>query len=314
MLEKTLTRKVTFSGIGLHSGREVCIELLPAAAGTGIVFIRQDLPGQPEIVPSPETLIDTKLATTIGIEFAGGVAKVQTVEHLLAALIGVEIDNVRIMVNGPEIPIMDGSAAEFVKGFFNAGIEAQNAPRSYISIKREVEVREGNRWARIRPADRLSVKGKIDFDHPLISSTPFRFNFSPKNFKKDLAGARTFGFLKDVEMLRAAGFACGANLSNAIVIDGYRILNEEGLRFGDEFIRHKILDSIGDLALFGKPVLGALEVNCAGHEINTRLVAKVLADSSCFELVQLQNRNAKSARVHSSRSREFAIEAVAISG
>lgn len=280
--QRTLREKVHCSGIGLHSGKTILVELLPAPENTGIVFVRCDLPNHPEIRAHAAHVTDTTLATTLSADGAS----VATVEHLLAALSGLGIDNVRIMVDGSEVPIADGSAAPFVALLQAAGIEHQRQIKHFLVIKKEVKVTDGNKTARIVPAARLRISCALDFDHPLISAAPLHFDYSEKAFVRELAAARTFGFLQDVELLRKRGLALGGSLHNAIVIDGYQVLNKEGLRFSDEFVRHKILDALGDMALFGMPVLGRLDLQRSGHALNCALVRAVLADAKAFCVVQ----------------------------
>ncbi|RYF04232.1 MAG: UDP-3-O-acyl-N-acetylglucosamine deacetylase, partial [Deltaproteobacteria bacterium] len=280
--QRTLREKIQCTGVGLHSGKQIRLEMLPAPEDTGIVFVRCDLPNHPEIRACASHVTDTTLATTLS---AAG-ASVATVEHLLAALSGLGIDNVRIMVDGAELPIADGSAAPFVALLQAAGIERQRRNKRFLVIKKEVRVSDGDKVARIVPASRLRISCALDFDHPLISATPLHFDYSEKAFVRELAPARTFGFLEDVEALRARGLARGGSLDNAIVIDAYKVLNQEGLRFSDEFVRHKLLDAMGDMALFGMPLLGRLSLHRSGHALNCALVRAVLSDAKAFCVVQ----------------------------
>jgi UDP-3-O-[3-hydroxymyristoyl] N-acetylglucosamine deacetylase len=284
--QRTVRAKLTCVGVGLHSGKSIRLELLPAPEDSGIVFVRTDLPGHPELPASVEHVGDTTLATTLTV----GGASVGTVEHLLAALMGLGIDNARVMLDGPEVPILDGSAAPFVRLLQEVGLEKQRRARRYLVIKKEVVVHDGDKRARLSPSPRLKITCGLDFDHPLISPAPLTFEYSEKSFVRELAPARTFGFLHDVEALRRRGLACGGSLENAIVIDSYKVLNPEGLRFSDEFVRHKLLDAIGDMALFGMPILGRLHLHRSGHALNCQLVQAVLADSKAFEVVQPAHR------------------------
>ena len=284
--QRTIREKVGCEGIGLHSGKQIKLELLPSPEDSGITFTRTDLPRHPEIRPCIEHLQDTTLATTLGVEHQGVSVHVGTVEHLLSALMGLGIDNARVLVDGPEIPILDGSAGPFVNMLRQAGVERQRRPKRFMVIKKEVKVRDGNKMARIAPGAGLRITCSLDFDHPLISVSPFRFDFSERSFEREVARARTFGFIEDVEALRQRGLARGGSLDNAIVIDSYRVLNPDGLRFPDEFVRHKLLDALGDIALFGMPVVGRFSSHRGGHALNCRLVRAVLADAKAYEIVQ----------------------------
>jgi UDP-3-O-[3-hydroxymyristoyl] N-acetylglucosamine deacetylase len=280
--QRTISEPVTCQGVGLHSGELVTLTLRPAPAHHGIVFIRTDTPRPVSIPALAEYVVDTALATTLGKD---GV-KVGTVEHLLSALAGLGIDNVRVELDGPEVPVMDGSAAHFVQMVTSAGVCVLEAPRSYLVIKKPVTVAEGDKEAALAPDRRFRVSCTIDFQHPLISSQSFEPDLCARGFSGEISRARTFGFLRDVEMLKKLGLARGGSLENAIVVDESSILNPGGLRFPDEFVRHKILDAIGDVSLFGRPVIGHLKVFKTGHALNHKLVQKVLADPSCYELIQ----------------------------
>lgn len=284
--QRTVSEKVSCSGVGVHSGQLITIEVLPAPEDTGITFIRTDIPNAPEIRAHVDNVIDTTLATRIAVTVDGKRIEVSTVEHLMAAFTGLCIDNARVLISGPEVPILDGSSAPFVAMLQSVGIEEQRKPRRYLAIKKEVKLVDGAKEAKIIPSSGFKIKCAIDFDHPLITPTPFSFEFSERSFVRDISRARTFGFLKDVEALRARGLARGASLDNAVVIDEYRVLNPDGLRYPDEFVRHKVLDCIGDLSLFGMPVLGRLSVKRPGHTLNSMLVRKVLADPKAFEIVE----------------------------
>ena len=283
--QRTIREKASCVGVGLHSGRQIKVEVLPAPEDSHITFVRSDLPSHPELRACIDNLADTTLATTLATGVNGSRATVGTVEHLLAALTGLGIDNVRILIDGPEVPILDGSAGPFVDMLLSAGIERQRKPKRFLVIKKEIKVRDGDKVARIVPGNGLKVTCSLDFDHPLISPTPFCFEYSERAFRKEVARARTFGFLQDVEALRARGLARGGSLDNAIVIDSYRVLNPEGLRFPDEFARHKLLDAIGDLSLFGMPVVGRVYLHRSGHALNTKLVRAVLNDPKAYEIV-----------------------------
>ena len=285
--QRTVNTVVSTQGVGLHSGAPVTLTLRPAPPNHGIVFVRTDL-ARPVAIPAlSEFVVDTSLATTLGKD---GV-KVGTVEHLLAALAGLGIDNVRIELDGPEVPIMDGSAAPFAYLVKTAGVRVQDTPKSFVVIKRPVTVMEGDKEATFAPANRFKVSATIDFKHPLISDQSFELEFSDRCFAREIARARTFGFLRDVEMLKKMGLARGGSLDNAIVVDEFSILNPDGLRFPDEFVRHKILDAIGDTSLFGRPVIGHLKVFKTGHALNQKLVQKVLSDPANFAIVHACKRD-----------------------
>jgi UDP-3-O-[3-hydroxymyristoyl] N-acetylglucosamine deacetylase len=277
-----LLRTVVVEGVGLHSGRAITLRLVPAPVNHGLVFVRTDLPARPSIPVRSEFVTDTALATTLGVEGA----KVGTVEHLLAALSGMGIDNLRMELDGPEVPIMDGSAAPFTTCMAEAGLRHQGEPKTFLVIKRQVTVTDGDKYASFAPAKRFKIDCTIDFKHPLISDQQFTLEFSDRSFVRDVASARTFGFLRDVDKLRSMGLARGGSLENAVVVDEFSILNPEGLRFPDEFVRHKLLDALGDVALLGRPVIGALTAFKTGHALNQKLVAKVLSDPLNFEVVR----------------------------
>lgn len=280
--QRTLASAVSLEGIGLHSGAKVNVRLVPARVNQGLAFVRTDLPGRPMIPVRADCVTDTALATTLGL----GGAKVSTVEHLLAAVSGIGVDNLRIEVDGPEIPIMDGSAAPFARRMLDAGVRLQDEPKSFLVIKRPVVVSEGDKHALLSPARRFHVDCTIDFKHPLITDQQFSFDFSDASFLRDVASARTFGFVRDVDRLRSVGLARGGSLENAVVVDDFSILNPEGLRFSDEFVRHKLLDALGDVSLLGRPVVGALTVYKTGHTLNHKLVTQVLSDPANYEVVR----------------------------
>ncbi len=285
--QRTIEKAVSCEGVGLHSGARVNLTLRPAPADHGVVFVRMDLPAPVAIPAVAQSVVDTSsLATTLGKD---GV-RVGTVEHLLAALAGLGIDNVRIEVDGPEVPIMDGSAAPFVALVQSAGVLVQAEPKSFLVIKKTVSVVEGDKEATLTPSSRFKVDCTIDFKHPLISDQRYELEFSDTAFSKEISRARTFGFLRDVEMLKKVGLAKGGSLENAIVVDEFSILNPDGLRFPDEFVRHKILDAFGDMSLFGRPVIGHLKVHKTGHALNHKLVQKVLSDPSQYVVVRAQKR------------------------
>lgn len=286
LCQRTLRTKVSCTGIGLHSGSKITLTLQPAPPSTGIVFVRTDLTPEVEIPALAENVVDTTLATSIGKKGA----RIGTIEHLMAALSGLGIDNCRVELDGPEVPIMDGSAAPFVYLIQSAGIELQRAMKKFLVIRKPVTVREGEKEAKFLPAPQLSISFTIDFEHPLISNQCFRMDFSDRFFHREIARARTFGFYEEVETMKRMGLARGGSLENAIVVDDFSILNPDGLRFPDEFVRHKILDSIGDISLFGMPVIGHLVAYKSGHMLNHRLVTEVLADASAYEIVETGER------------------------
>ncbi len=279
--QRTVARRVSCTGVGLHSGRPATLTLAPAPVDAGIGFVRMDL--GVEIPAKSSHVVDTTLNTSLG---CGGV-RVSTVEHVLAALTGMGLDNCRVEVDGPEVPILDGSAAPFVALIREAGIAVQRAGKRFLVLEKPVEVREGDRHARLEPAESLSVDFTVDFDHPLVSDQAFRFQFSDRAFDRELARARTFCFLRDIERMKGMGLARGGSLDNAIVIDAFSILNPEGLRFPDEFARHKVLDALGDLTLMGMPVIGAMHARKSGHALNQALVRRVLSDPATHRVVRV---------------------------
>ena len=285
---KSLTQAV---GVGLHSGQRVELTLRPAAPDTGIVFRRVDLPQAIDIPMSAEAVTDTRMASTV----SSGNAKVATVEHLMSACAGLGVDNLYVDITAEEVPILDGSAASFVFLLQSAGIELQNAPRRFIRVIKSVEVREGTgdqeKWARLDPYHGFKLSFEIDFNHPAVDSTGQRveFDLSTGNYSKDIARARTFGFTKDVEMMRANGLALGGGLDNAIVMDDYKVLNAEGLRYDDEFVKHKILDAMGDLYVVGKPLLAAYSARRSGHALNNKLLRELLAHEDAWEVVTFED-------------------------
>lgn len=291
--QRTLQRTVIVRGVGLHSGAQVTLRLVPAPANHGLTFVRTDLVDRPVIPVRSDCVTDTALATTLGVNGA----KVSTVEHLLAALSGLGIDNLRMEIDGPEVPIMDGSAAPFAEQMCEAGIRLQEEAKNFLIIKRPVSVTDGDKHATFFPAKRFRIDCTIDFRHPLISDQQYTMEFSDRSFIREVAKARTFGFLRDVDKLRSMGLARGGSLQNAVVVDDFSILNPEGLRFPDEFVRHKLLDALGDVALLGRPVIGALTVYKTGHALNQKLVAKVLSDPSNYEVVRARFRDVRSAEL-----------------
>jgi UDP-3-O-[3-hydroxymyristoyl] N-acetylglucosamine deacetylase len=285
---KSLTRAV---GMGLHSGQRVELTLRPAQPDTGIVFRRVDLPIPVDIPVSAQAVTDTRLASTI----SNGAVKVHTVEHLMSACAGLGLDNLYVDITAEEVPILDGSSASFVFLLQSAGIESQKAPRRFVRVLRPVEVREGEgdilKWARLEPYHGYKLSFEIDFAHRVVDSTGQRaeFDLSSGSYVRDIARARTFGFTKDVEVMRSNGLSLGGGLDNAVVMDDYRVLNTEGLRYDDEFVKHKILDAMGDLYLIGKPLLASYSAFRSGHALNNRLLRELLAQRDAFEVVTFED-------------------------
>ena len=277
--------------MGLHSGERVELTLRPAQPDTGIVFRRVDLPSPVDIPVNATAVTDTRLASTIS--HAG--AKVHTVEHLMSACSGLGIDNLYVDITAEEVPILDGSAASFVFLLQSAGIALQNAPKRFVRVVQPVEVREGQgvqeKWARLDPHHGFKLSFEIDFDHPAVDATGQRvvFDMDTGRYSRDIARARTFGFTRDVEMMRANGLALGGGLDNAIVMDDYKVLNADGLRYDDEFVKHKILDAMGDLYIVGKPLLAAYSAFRSGHALNNRLLRELLSQSANYEVVSFED-------------------------
>jgi len=285
--QRTISAPISCQGVGLHSGVDVNLTLRPAPADHGIVFVRTDAARGVSIPATADYVVNTELATTLG----RAAVKVGTVEHLLAALAGLGIDNLRIELDGPEVPIMDGSAAPFAYLVKTAGVRVLDAPKSFLVVKKPISVADGEKCASLSPSSRFRIDCTIDFQHPLISDQSFQMEFSDRTFSREIARARTFGFLRDVEMLKKVGLAKGGSLENAIVVDEFSILNPDGLRFPDEFVRHKVLDAMGDVSLFGKPVIGHLTVYKSGHALNHRLVQKVLSSPAHYVVVRARKRD-----------------------
>ena len=281
--QRTLKSLVSASGVGLHTGQKVRITLRPAPVDTGVVFRRVDLPAPVDIPARAELVGEARLASTL---IKDGV-KIHTVEHLMSALGGLGVDNAYIDIDAPELPIMDGSASPFVLLIQQAGIEEQAAPKKFSRVTRRVEVKEGDKWARLDPYEGYRLSFSIEFRHPVIERTTqaVTVDFAETSYLKEIARARTFGFMHEVEDLRDSGLALGGGLDNAVVLDEYRVLNTEGLRFADEFIRHKLLDAIGDLYLLGHPLLGAFTAHKSGHALNNRLLRAALSDAAILETV-----------------------------
>ena len=281
--QRTLKKLVSASGVGLHTGKKVRIALRPAPVDTGVVFRRIDLESPVDIPARAEAVGETRLSSCL----VKGEARIYTVEHLMSALGGLGIDNVYVDIDAPEVPIMDGSAAPFVLLIQQAGIVEQAAPKKFLRILRRIEVTEGDKWARFDPHEGYRLSFSIDFKHPVIdgSTQSVTVDFAETSYLKEIARARTFGFMQDIENLREDGLALGGGLDNAVVLDEYRVLNAEGLRFADEFIRHKLLDAVGDLYLLGRPMLASFSAHKSGHALNNRLLRKLLADASAVQVV-----------------------------
>ncbi len=286
MKQRTLKDSIRATGIGLHSGVKVYMTLRPAPPNSGVIFRRIDL-NTPVDVPAKATRVTE---TTLGTTIQQDQVKVATVEHLLSAMAGLGIDNAFVDVTAAEVPIMDGSAAPFVFLLQSAGIEEQRAPKKFIRIRKSVEVRDGDKWARLKPYNGFRVNFEIDFDHPVLRRhrQSASLDFSTTSFLKEISRARTFGFLTDLETLRARDLTLGGSLENAVVMDEYRVLNEDGLRFRDEFVRHKILDAIGDLYLLGACLLGEFSGFKSGHNLNNALLRSLLDQPQCYEEVAFE--------------------------
>lgn len=281
--QRTLKNIIRATGVGLHTGEKVYLTLRPAPVDNGIVFRRVDLPDPVEIRACPENVSDTRLSTTL--EHDG--VRVSTVEHLMSALAGMGIDNVYVELTAPEVPIMDGSAGPFVFLIQSAGIAEQPAPKRFIRIKRKIKLADDDKWAAFEPFEGFKVSFAIDFNHPTFrnSSQQASVDFSTTSFVKEVSRARTFGFMSDLESLRQSGLARGGGVDNAIVLDDYRVLNEDGLRYEDEFVKHKVLDAIGDLYLLGHPLIGAFSAYKSGHSLNNRLLRRLVARPDAWELM-----------------------------
>lgn len=281
--QRTLKTIVSTTGVGLHSGVKVSLALRPAPVDTGVVFRRVDLDPPVDLKADPFGVGDTRMASCL--EQHG--AKLSTVEHLMSALAGLGIDNIYVDVDAPELPIMDGSAAPFVFLLQSAGIEEQAAAKKFIRVRKTVEVKDGDKWAKLAPYDGFSLDFSIVFSHPAVakSGSRARVDFADQSYVREIARARTFGFTQDVEVLREQGLALGGSMENAIVMDEYRVLNSDGLRYVDEFVKHKILDAVGDLYLAGHPLLAAFSAHKSGHALNNQLLRALLSDASAWEFV-----------------------------
>lgn len=281
--QRTLKNVIRATGVGLHTGEKVYLTLRPAPVDTGIVFRRIDLAEPIEIRACPENVSDTRLSTTL---MSQGV-RVSTVEHLMSAFAGLGIDNAYVDLTAAEVPIMDGSAGPFVFLIQSAGIAEQTAPKRFIRIKKKIRVEDGDKWACFEPFEGFKVSFAIDFNHPTFKNSTqcASMDFSTTSFVKEVSRARTFGFMGDLEALRNVGLARGGGLDNAIVLDDYRILNDDGLRYEDEFVKHKVLDAIGDLYLLGHPLVGSFSAHKSGHKLNNRLLRSLVAQQESWELI-----------------------------
>jgi UDP-3-O-[3-hydroxymyristoyl] N-acetylglucosamine deacetylase len=285
--QRTVKTQVRATGVGLHTGARVNLTVRPAPPETGIVFRRIDLPTACDFVVAPERVTDTRLCSAL----EGNGAKVATVEHLMSALAGLGVDNVFIDLDGPEVPILDGSAAPWVYLLQSAGIETQKAAKRFMRVLKTVRIEEGDKWAQFEPHESCTLSFRIDFDHPVFrqSAKEMHIDLGRESYVKEVSRARTFGFMNEVEYLRSNGLALGGTLDNAIVMDEFRVLNNDGLRYADEFVKHKVLDAVGDLYLTGHPILGAFTAYKSGHGLNNRLLRALTEDASAWEWAVFEN-------------------------
>lgn len=283
ILQRTLKNVIRATGVGVHTGTKVVMALRPAPVDTGIVFCRTDQPGNPEVRAHALNVTDTRMATVI----EGNGARISTVEHLMSAFAGLGIDNAYVDVSAEEVPIMDGSAAPFVFLLQSAGIEEQDRPKQYLRVKKPVVIQAGDKVARLEPFNGFKLSFSIEFNHPVFaqSASQVEIDFAKVSFVKEVARARTFGFTHEVEMMRERGLGRGGSLDNVIVIDDFHVLNAEGLRFEDEFVKHKALDAVGDMYMLGHPLIGAFHGHKSGHALNNQLVRALLADQTAYEMV-----------------------------
>lgn len=293
--QRTIRDEISATGVGLHGGRKVKMTLRPAEPDTGIVFHRVDLDPVVTLPADPYSVCDTRMCSGLQV----GEAKVGTVEHLMSALAGLGVDNIHVDIDAPEIPILDGSSSPFVFLLRSAGIKEQGAPKRFIRVKRPVEFRDGDKWVRLEPHDGFRLEFSIVFDHPAIDGAETRVvvDFDEHSYERDVARARTFGFMQDVEFMRSNGLALGGSMANAIVLDETRILNAEGLRYADEFVKHKVLDAIGDLYLCGRPLLASYRAHKAGHAMNNEVLRVLLEDKDAWELISFERADAAPAAV-----------------
>lgn len=292
--QRTLAKEVKVTGIGLHSGKKVTLKMYPAQADTGIVFKRVDIPNSLARKADALSVGATDNNTTLG----SGVEAIHTVEHLLAALYGLGINNVFIEIDGPEVPIMDGSGASFVFLLKETGVEKLNSTKKFMVILDTVRVEHEGKWAQIEPANNLVIDSTIIFAHPVIKQQRHHFEFSCENFLNEISRARTFGMLRDVDMLKRKGLVKGGSLDNAIVLDDYKVMNPEGLRFQDEFVRHKVLDTIGDVSLLGYDIAGKITTYKSGHHLHNLLCRKLLETKGAYEIVSASSLAAETVEAH----------------
>jgi len=284
--QRTVAEEISCTGIGLHSGKKVKLTIKPSSPNSGITFERVDISPDSAVKASFDNVVETNMATTIG--FNG--YSVSTIEHIMAAFFGMGIDNALVQVDGEEVPIMDGRSAPFVFLLKNAGVTIPHSYTRFLLVKKSVKVTDGNRSVHLYPSNELKITYKIDFDHPLIKDQVYEISFSQSSFIQEISRARTFGFLRDVQTLKNNGLAKGGSLDNVIVMDEFRVLNEDGLRYKNEFVRHKILDFIGDLAIIGHVVIGHFVVERSGHSLNQKLLKKFMAQEKCWEVVRFKNK------------------------
>jgi UDP-3-O-[3-hydroxymyristoyl] N-acetylglucosamine deacetylase len=285
--QRTIKTKVQTTGVGLHTGARVTLTLRPALPDSGILFHRTDLAEPKSFRVAPDLVVDTRLCSALEADGA----KVATVEHLMSALAGLGIDNLHIDIDGPEVPILDGSAAPFVYLLQSAGIEAQNAAKRFIRVIRTVRVEDGDKWAQFAPHEGFTLAFRIEFDHPVFrqSAKEIRLDFAKQSYVQEVSRARTFGFMNEVEYLRSHGLALGGTLDNAIVMDEFRVLNNTGLRYADEFVKHKVLDAVGDLYLTGHPILGAFTAYKSGHGLNNALLRRLMQETDAWEWAEFRD-------------------------
>lgn len=282
-LQRTIRQRATVQGIGLHTGKPAKLTFCPAPEGTGVYFVRGDMPGSPAISTEAERVTATTMATTLG----GDAFSVSTVEHCLSALAALRIDNLIIELDGPEIPIVDGSAAPFLEAILGAGLADQNEPRRYAYVTAPIFMGDAEKHAYVQPYNGLRITCTIDFPHPMIGHQTMDLDITESSFAREVARARTFGFMKDVEMLRSKGLALGGSLDNAVVLDSDKVLNPEGLRWQNEFVRHKVLDALGDLVTLGMPLMGHVVLHRAGHDLMNKLVRKILETPDRYRHIEL---------------------------
>ncbi|TRW50404.1 UDP-3-O-acyl-N-acetylglucosamine deacetylase [Aliidiomarina halalkaliphila] len=290
--QRTIKQMIATTGVGLHKGNKVNLVLRPAAVNTGIVFRRTDLNPHVDIKATPELVKDTRMCTCL---INDDNVRISTVEHLLAAIAGMGIDNLIVEVDSHEIPIMDGSSHPFIFLLQSAGVEEQNSPKRFVRVKKAIRVEDGDKWAELLPHNGFKIDFAIDFEHPAIADTNqvVSMDFSSQSFIRDISRARTFGFMKDIEYLRAHNLALGGSFENAVVLDEFRVLNSDGLRYDDEFVKHKILDAVGDLYMGGHSILGHLRAYKSGHALNNQLLVALMQNQEAWEFVTFEEKTAK---------------------